>query len=552
MNILTLKKNNQHIYDLVSLCAEYGVEKAVVCPGSRCAPLLIGFGKHPNIETISVADERSAGFIGLGLAQQSGKPVVLVCTSGTAAQNFAPAVTEAYYQQVPLIILTADRPPEWIDQWDGQTIHQEKMYEPHIMGSFNYNENNSNVGVEALTLALDETLGPVHINIPIREPFYPESLGDIIFSTKTRRTQRKTFKNISEEIFNEFKSILESSEKVMVLGGQLEPNQELVYLLHRLDVPIVGDVISNLHGVDGLIYSGDLLFKHADKSLSPNFLITFGRSVISKNLKLFLKKYKPKIHWHIGTGMVGNPFQSLTKVIEVDPVVFFKKWVELTSETGRHKEIYHSKLSTAQTDTHIRFSKLLDETEFNYFSAVRKVLKLLPKNSVLHLGNSMPVRIANYIGVHDSTIDVWCNRGTSGIDGVVSTAVGHALAEPNRKHSLIVGDLSFFYDRNGLWLNHKFPTNLQFIILNDGGGGIFNMIPGPSNQVGLTNLFTTPHKRTAELTAKEFGLNYQSAESLDEIDGWFSSILEIFTEMKINTEIFKKLLVFEFSRPRTP
>jgi 2-succinyl-5-enolpyruvyl-6-hydroxy-3-cyclohexene-1-carboxylate synthase len=123
-------QNTQHIYDLVGICAQFGVENAVVCPGSRCAPLLIGFGKHPDIETISITDERSAGFVGLGLAQQSGKPVVLACTSGTAALNFAPAVTEAFYQNVPLIVLTADRPPEWIDQWDGQTIHQEKIYEP--------------------------------------------------------------------------------------------------------------------------------------------------------------------------------------------------------------------------------------------------------------------------------------------------------------------------------------------------------------------------------------------------------------------------------------
>jgi len=138
-------KNTQHIYDLVGVCAGFGVEKAIVCPGSRCAPLLIGFGKHPDIETISVTDERSAGFIGLGLAQQSGKPVVLVCTSGTAAQNFTPAVTEAYYQNVPLIVLTGDRPPEWIDQWDGQTIRQKNLYIDHIKGSFTSLEDNTDV-----------------------------------------------------------------------------------------------------------------------------------------------------------------------------------------------------------------------------------------------------------------------------------------------------------------------------------------------------------------------------------------------------------------------
>lgn len=540
-DISLVLQNTQHIYELVGLCAKYDIEKAVVCPGSRCAPLLIGFGKHPDIETISVTDERSAGFIALGLAQQSDRPVVLVCTSGTAAQNFAPAVTEAFYQYVPLIVLTADRPREWIDQWDGQTIHQNDLYEPHVKGSFIYNEENIEVGEESLTLALDGAKGPVHLNIPIEEPFYPDSFEEIRFNVKAKSAQRKSNSKIEESLLVEFESILETSEKVLVLGGQMEPNSELVGLLNQMNVPIVGDVISNLHGINDVLFCGDLLFKQADKSMSPDFLITFGRSVISKNLKLFLRKHKPKIHWHIGMGLAGDPFQSLIKIIENDPVVFFKKWVELTTETGRPGEIYNSKLSKAQTETHKRFGKLLDETEFNYFSAVQKVLKQLPRNSVLHLGNSMPVRIANFIGMNDSTTDVWCNRGTSGVDGVMSTAVGHALAEPNRKHTLILGDLSFFYDRNSLWLNHEFPTNLQIVILNDGGGGIFNMISGPANQDGLTELFTTPHNRTAELTAEEFGLAYQSAESLEIIDGWFSGILEIFTNMEINTKVFKKL-----------
>ena len=533
-------QNTQHIYDLVGICADYGVEKAVVCPGSRCAPLLIGFGKHPDIETISVTDERSAGFIALGLAQQSDMPVVLVCTSGTAAQNFAPAVTEAFYQNVPLIVLTADRPPEWIDQWDGQTIHQEKMYEPHVKGSFIYDENNVNVGEEALTLASDGAKGPVHLNIPIREPFYPNSLEQIEIATNGTEFAKEKKYEIEDSIWDEFETIMNSSDKVLVLGGQLEPNSELVELLNKVNIPIVGDVISNLHGVDGVIKSSDLVFKTNDESIVPDFIITVGLSIISKNLKLYLRKYKPKHHWHIGLGNVGDPFQSLTKIIEVTPVHFFKEWIEKKISPNDQSD-YQFILTEMQKKVDQELSDKLEKSEFNYFSAVQKVLKQLPKNTVLHVGNSMPVRITNFIGIDDSSVDVWCNRGTSGIDGVLSTAVGHALAEPNRKHILIVGDLSFFYDRNGLWLNHEFPTNLQIVVLNDSGGGIFNMIPGPSNQDGLTNLFTTPHKRTAELTAIEFGLNYQSAESLEEIRGWESGILEIFTNMETNTIVFKKI-----------
>jgi 2-succinyl-5-enolpyruvyl-6-hydroxy-3-cyclohexene-1-carboxylate synthase len=540
MNTSILIKNTQHIYDLVGLCADFGVEKAVVCPGSRCAPLLIGFGKHPNIETISVTDERSAGFVGLGLAQQTGNPVVLVCTSGTAAQNFAPAVIEAYYQNVPLFVLTADRPPEWIDQWDGQTIRQKNLYIEHIKGCFVYDEDTTSVGKKALELALEGALGPVHLNIPIREPFYPDSFEEIRFNEKAQRPQSKNIYKIDESVWDEFESILNLSEKVLVLGGQTEPNQELIELLNQLDIPIVGDVISNLHGLEGVINSSDLIFKTDEEFLVPDFLITFGRSVISKNLKLYLRKNKPKVHWHIGEGMVGDPFQSLTKIIKTPPLQFFTDWLDMVIKINDQDD-YCNLLKDTQKSVDENFDLTLDNAEFNYFNAVRSVLKQLPQNSVLHLGNSMPVRIANFIGIKESTIDIWCNRGTSGIDGVVSTAVGHALAEPNRKHTLIIGDLSFFYDRNGLWLNHEFPTNLQIVILNDNGGGIFNMIPGPSNQDGLTNLFTTPHQRTAKLTAQEFNLTYRKITSLEEIDGWSSGILEIFTEMQNNMETFKRI-----------
>ena len=544
MNTSILIKNTQHIYDLVGLCADFGVEKAVVCPGSRCAPLLIGFGKHPNIETISVTDERSAGFVGLGLAQQSGRPVVLVCTSGTAAQNFAPAVTEAFYQHVPLIVLTADRPPEWIDQWDGQTIHQKNLYIDHIKGSFVYDEDTIGVAKKALELALEGALGPVHLNISTREPFYPDSFEEIRFNEKAQRPQSKNIYKIDESVWDEFESILNLSEKVLVLGGQTEPNQGLIELLNQLDVPIVGDVISNLHGLEGVINSSDLIFKTDDKFLAPDFLITFGRSVISKNLKLFLREHKPKNHFHIGEGMVGDPFQSLTKIIKTPPLQFFTDWLDMVIKINDQDD-YCNLLKDTQKSIDEDFDLTLDNAEFNYFNAVRSVLKQLPQNSVLHLGNSMPVRIANFIGIKESTIDIWCNRGTSGIDGVVSTAVGHALAEPKRKHTLIIGDLSFFYDRNGLWLNHEFPTNMQIVILNDSGGGIFNIIPGPPKQNGLTNLFTTPHKRTAELTAKEFNLKYLCVGSMDELEKalekYDSGILEIFTDMETNTDTFKRI-----------
>ncbi len=536
-------QNTQHIYALVEECYQYGVEKAVICPGSRCAPLLIGFGNHPKIETISMTDERSAGYVGLGLAQQSGKPVAIVSTSGTAAQNFIPAVTEAYYQQVPLIVLTADRPPEWIDQWDGQTIHQDHMFEPHIKGSFIYTADSLDVSSQAFSLAIEDSKGPIHFNIPISEPFYPNHSDEITFDSVFQKDTPQRMDTIDESIWSEFQSILDSSNQVMILSGQLEPNKKLVRLLDQIDIPIVSDVISNLHGLKRKITSADLIFQTQGSELSPDFLITIGRSILSKNFKLYLRKHKPKVHWHIGLGNIGDPFQSLSKIIRVSPESFFKTFMKKAIQYPDQKT-YSNQLLDLQKEVKSKLCAMI-EGEHNSYRAVQLILENLSGGSVLHLGNSMPVRIANWIGIDNTSVDVYSNRGTSGIDGVLSTAVGHALAAPEKQHTLIIGDLSFFYDRNALWLNHAFPNNLRIVILNDGGGGIFDMIKGPSDQGDLHPLFTVPHQRSAELTAKEFNLSYMKTHSLQELNSILkiktSGIIEYFPQNDLNKNIFTKI-----------
>jgi 2-succinyl-5-enolpyruvyl-6-hydroxy-3-cyclohexene-1-carboxylate synthase len=529
-----------------------GVQHAVLCPGSRCAPLLIGFGQHKKINTISVTDERSAGFIGLGIAQQSGSPVVLVCTSGTAGQNFAPAVTEAFYQNVPLIILTADRPAEWIDQWDGQTIHQQTLYAKHTRGQFDFVPGKAafKEAEALLKLTLQPVPGPVHINIPIRKPFYPKKLGDVQFPILNTTPLPQSAGKISEATWNALDQVLQSSKKPLLITGQQRLDKKLLSDIHQLGIPLVGDIISNTHANNYTIPVTDSFFDIENNSLRPDVLITIGRSIISEKIKHYFRKYKPKSHWHIGIGMVGDPFQSITKTIQAHPCDFFAAWLKRRPRISDQKN-WKTQLKQRHKQVRTHIIKNIQSNTLNQFTAIQIIINALPKKNItLHLGNSMPVRIANIIGLKNSGIEVFSNRGTSGIDGTLSTAVGHALAKPTQLHALIIGDLAFFYDRNGLWLNQPFPDNLKIIVMNNKGGGIFSIIPGPSNQENLFSLFATPQQqRSIRLTAEEFSLNYFLADSLaalkDKIDSFLAfqktTILEILIQPKEDKHIFSRM-----------
>ena len=554
----TVIANTKHIYQLAAYCFSFGVRTAVVCPGSRCAPLLLAFANHPDIETISVTDERSAGFVAFGIAEQSQTPVVLICTSGTAAQNLAPAVTEAFYQQVPLLVLTADRPACWIDQWDGQIIHQTAMFEPHVKASLTYIASDCEIlATEALSKITRETFGPVHMNVPIEEPFYPQlpedselltllksqSIDSRLASDTFTFPYKKAFSDpllFDENFWCQLKTSMSNYKKILLLGGQSIFDEGLYSILYDLRLPVAGDVISNLHQTIGVFCRIELMFKHAGSSLRPDLLITFGRSIISKSLKLFLRRFKPKAHWHVGQGMVGDPFSSLSWHIQTSVSYFFLQWCQHGLKPASSH--YYALLQAHQQKVTAIFEDVLRCHPFCAMHATEQVINSLPEDSVLHLGNSMPVRMIDLFGVAGKSVKVYCNRGTSGIDGTVSTAVGHALADTEHLHTLLVGDLAFLYDRNGLWLNHPFPSNLRIIVLNDFCGGIFKVISGPSDQGRLLELFTTPHTRKAQFAAVEFNLFYAGASTISELNIELSvfkaGILEVFVEADANKRFF--------------
>ena len=552
--------NLKPIFNIAEICAQKDIKNVILSPGSRCAALTLAFVRHPDINTRTISDERSAAFIALGMAQQTKQTVALVCTSGSAAYNYAPAVAEAYFQQIALLVLTADRPPEWIDQLDGQTIRQENIYGKHVKKSYSLPVDYTHADVqwqvtrtinEAINTSQEFPQGPVHINIPFREPFYPEKGEHVSYDkgVKIIALEKATY-TLEEKTKEKLMSTLDASKKILIVVGQQDFDASLLNAVNvfstKHDIPIIADVISNFQRTEKAIIHQDAFLAHADNSLAPDLLITFGKSVISKQLKIYLRKNKAKQHWHIQeAGDVADTFQSLTKIIRTTPEVFFSEihGVDINI-TERNNYLRQWKEEDSKATGII--SKLFDNQEFNEFEAVKSALDYLPENSNLHLANSMSVRYANYVGIKGKAVNVYCNRGTSGIDGCTSTALGFAL-QTDEITTLITGDMAFFYDRNAFW-NKYIPSNLRVIILNNQGGGIFGLIDGPSQHPELEEYFETEQRLTAENLAKDHDeIDYFKCDGRELLqnhlrdffkEGDKAKILEIATDKLINKRIF--------------
>lgn len=543
----------QPIYDIAEICAQHGIANVVLCPGSRCAPLTLAFTTHEKITARTFSDERSAGFIAMGIAQQTKLPVALVCTSGSAAYNFAPAVAEAFFQQIPLLIFTADRPSAWIDQWDGQTIQQQNIYGNHVKRAYQLPEDYSHPDAvwhvnrslnEAINASKQYPAGPVHINVPLREPLYPSPDEKISFSKNVRTFKsERGEQNTSASLIEVLKQSIAKYSKVLVLAGQQDNQPELIKTVDKFckqqHAALVADVISNFHAAENTIRYADVFLAQCgeaiQQSLEPELLITFGKSIISKNTKLFLRNHKPAEHWHVvPAGNVPDTFQSLTKIISSDPKVFFESLItESISGFSAQKKENYTRLWQAEEDKTQRSSEGFFDGSFSEFQVIEQIMHTLPNRCNLHLANSMAVRYANMVGLNASQngVHVFANRGTSGIDGCTSTTLGHALTSdiPN---ILITGDLAFFYDRNAFWHNYAVP-NLRIALINNHGGIIFNMIDGPSHLKQSAEYFVTHQQLTAKLLAQEFAIDYIELDSGKKIKNSLKEFFEFDGKTKI-------------------
>ena len=528
--VYTDKKN---ILQLVALLEAHGVTKIVLCPGSRNIPLVHTLSTHPSFKCYSVTDERSAGFFAIGLALNGGAPAAICCTSGTALLNLHPAVAEAFYQNVPLVVISADRPAAWIGQMDGQTLPQPGVFGTLVKKSVNlpeiYTDEDEWYCNRLVNEALLEThhhgKGPVHINVPVTEPifrFTTETLPEVRVITRYQGL------NIYDRDYNDLIQRLNQYQKRMIIVGQMN----LIYLFekkyskllykhfawlteHIGNQTIPGIPVKNF---DVAIYAMD---GEMQGKMAPELLITYGGHIVSKRLKKFLRNNPPKEHWHVSPdGEIVDLYGSLTTVIEMDPFEFLEKIAFLLeNKTPQYPLLWEN------------FCKTLPQPELPYseMSAIGALIQALPQQCALHLANSSAVRYAQLFTV-PATVEVCCNRGTSGIEGSLSTAVGYAAAS-DKLNFVVIGDLSFFYDMNALW-NGNFGANLRILLLNNGGGEIFHTLPGLEMSGTSHKFITAVHKASAKGWAEDRGFLYQKVE--DEVQ--LEEAIQLFTQPEPMTQ----------------
>ncbi len=536
-----------HINCVVAALYNKGLRHAVISPGSRNAPIIMAFARFGKIQCHSAVDERAAAFIALGIAKQSGQSVAVVCTSGSALANFYPAVLEAYYMQVPLIVISADRPAEMIDRWDGQTIHQTNIFGKHIKGSFSTPEHQEadlsewfiSAAYDTYDAANGQVQGPAHLNMPLQEPLYEAVKEQFEYPALDAVSVSMQHE---EAIPEALKQALQKA-KTMFLFGADHSASEIDSLKEQSNVVVLADLMSNRRPLQSVHNWESVLLQHDNKdALLPEVLVSFGKMVLNKTLKQLLRQQKIQ-HWHIDrSGYCADTFFSEPQTITLSQETFFK-WYN--AQAHHHASDYLSqweKLSQSQLEVDWQVD------DFTELSAVAQILKQIPETAVLHVSNSMSVRNAAYMAqyLHPS-IKVYCNRGVSGIDGCSSTALGMAMADQEHQHVLLSGDLAFLYDINAYFV-HTVPANFKVVVMNNGGGGIFKILDGPDKMPELQPFVFTPQNIQIKALSEAYGLQYLKADSTDALSSEFdqllqtkqAAVLEIRTNADTNAKQFKQ------------
>ncbi|MHC5201809.1 2-succinyl-5-enolpyruvyl-6-hydroxy-3-cyclohexene-1-carboxylic-acid synthase [Myroides sp. LJL119] len=536
---------------IIQICKAKNIQNIIISPGSRNAPLTIGFASDPFFTCYSIADERCAGFFAMGMAQQTQQPTALVCTSGSAVLNYYPSVAEAFYSQIPLLVISADRPLNKIDIGDGQTIRQVDVFSNHIVYSANLqqqaSENNDILINNAINACIAQK-GPAHINAPFEEPLY---------QTTEHLSVNPTLINpqIIDPFIIDYQAYGQKwskASKKLILVGVNNPGvltQQVIDALTKdPSVVVLTESTSNLHNpsfIDNIDRFVNKFSLQQVLEFQPDILITFGGMVISKHIKKLLRQYQPQEHWHIDMLRHYNTYDCLTSKVLDTPDRFFSNMTCLypTDIKSNYKD-WATGIDHQKNELQNQF---LDQTPWCDLKAMQIILESLPENCITQLSNSSVIRYAQLFQ-SKSSISVFCNRGTSGIDGCSSTAIGASVAKKDKQVVLISGDVSFLYDSNALW-NNYIPTSFRAIVLNNQGGSIFRFLPGHKNTPLFNTYFETTHQLGVEHLANMYGLTYLKAANQQELkqcleefysDSSKPGILEVFTPLELNDQILKQ------------
>ncbi len=569
------------------------LHNVVICPGSRSTPLAIAFASHPALKVWMHIDERSAAFFALGMAKRLAQPVALLCTSGTAAANFFPAIVEARLTHVPLLILTADRPPELRENGAPQAIDQNRLYGIHVKwfmelalpeatnAALRYVRT---LADRATALTLATPAGPVHLNFPFREPLTPDPIPDQPLLPLSQRDQvawegrpdnipyievhdaplappsARTIADLAQQITMH-------EHGIIIAGPHDKPEliEPLTRLAAQAGYPILADPLSQLrsgpHDRSSVLSSYDAFLRIDDflEHKKPEFILRFGATPIAKPLLLYIKRYEncPQVIVDAHSGW-DEPTQLASELIHADPVALCEDLIAALSQEDSEKRQESTWLKSWQEADQIAHaalqSAISDFTEPFEGRVFIELAQLLPDDAALFVGNSMPVRdLDTFFWGGERRMRIAGNRGANGIDGIVSSALGFSAGasstSSNAPAVLVIGDLSFLHDLNGLLAARLHRLNLVIVLINNDGGGIFSFLPQAAHPEHFEQLFGTPTGIEFGAAVAMYGGHYQQVEDWENFrkavqEGMISGglhVVEVVTERASNVGMHRSL-----------
>ncbi|HEY5640240.1 MAG TPA: 2-succinyl-5-enolpyruvyl-6-hydroxy-3-cyclohexene-1-carboxylic-acid synthase [Dehalococcoidia bacterium] len=551
-----------------------GVRHVCICPGSRSTPLSLLLRRHPDIRVWTHLDERSAAFFALGIAKALGEPVAVVSTSGTAAVNFAPAVVEAYYGRVPLLVLTADRPPELREVGANQTIDQVRLYGSHVKWSVEATVPESgedavryvrSLACRATALARSDSPGPVHVNLPLREPLLPATGiapmgrdGDgqppyIGVRQAARRPDPADLADLAPQ--------LRTAKRGLIVCGPRDDTdlpEAVMLLAHELGYPVLADPLSQVRcgpHHDHLVvdaYDAFLRDEEAAGALAPEVVLRFGAAPTSKPLLHYLKQHAHARQVLVDESGWNDPALVASDIIQSAPSSFCRTLLAAlppAKERQTHDEWACRWQELNEQARSGLVARLSVDPGVSEPGVLAELADLLPPGATLFAGNSMPVRdLDAFFPGGARPIRFLANRGASGIDGVISTALGVA-AVSSEPTVLVIGDLSFYHDMNGLLAAQRFGLRATIVLLNNDGGGIFSLLPQAEDPEHFEELFGTPHGLDFRHAAEMYGLGYRLVELREDFRAVMQesmasdgvTVLEVRTDRRANAQLHREL-----------